>query len=302
MTLWWQWAVAALIWPGLLGGTLLGWLFMWLERKLAARLQRRFGPPFMQPLYDFFKLIGKQTVVPAGVDVRVFYALPLAAVAASLAALALLPLPGNPLGRAATDAIVLLYLLEVPALCDVLAGFVTRNPYGQVSAAREALLALGYNLPFLAAVIALAVSAGGFQLDTLVGRPWSWIHLAAAIAFLVSLPARLKSNPFSISNAEQEILAGAHTEYNGTPLALFELAHALEFTALVGLFAVLFTPTLGDPLAYGVALAGVALGVVVLIGLIATMTARIRVDQALRFYWRWGLVAAVAVFAVLLIS
>ena len=199
--------------------------------------------------------------------------------AAGVCALALIPAPGNPLPPFSGDLIVLLYVLEVPALCEVLAGYVSRSIYGQVSSAREALLLLGYNLPFLAALIALAVHAGSFELSAVVAAPWSWVRLAAAIAFLLAIPARLKSNPFSIPNAEQEILAGAYTEYNGAPLALFELSHALELTALVGLFAVLFIPAGGGLLARSVVYLAVSVLVVAVVSALSAGTARLKLTR-----------------------
>ncbi len=154
---WWRDAIALLVWPGLLGGAVIGWLYLWIARKLMARLQGRQGPPFYQPFFDFIKLLSKQTVIPGGVNRLVFFALPLASVIATTSALALIPAPGNLVRPFAGDLILLLYLLEMPALCDVLAGYVSRSLYGQVSAAREAILMLAYNLPFLAALIALGI-------------------------------------------------------------------------------------------------------------------------------------------------
>ncbi len=295
---WWGDAFALLVWPGLLGGALLGWLYVWIARKLTARLQGRQGPPFYQPFFDFVKLLGKQTVVPGGVNRIVFYALPLASVIATASALALIPAPANPVRPFAGDLILLLYLLEMPALCDVLAGYVSRSLYGQVSAAREAILMLAYNLPFLAALIALGIHAKSFSLSAIVALPVGPVHLIAALAFLLALPARLKSNPFSIPNAEQEIVAGAHIEYNGVPLALFELSHTLEVVALVGLFVVLFLPRAANDLVAGalyLLLGAVLMG---LVTLLAASTARLKVHQAFRFYWSWGAVAAVLAFIV----
>ena len=65
------------------GGALLGWLYLWIARKLTARMQGRQGPPFYQPFFDFVKLVGKETVVPGGVNRAIFYALPLASVIAT---------------------------------------------------------------------------------------------------------------------------------------------------------------------------------------------------------------------------
>lgn len=288
---------STLLWPGLIGGALLGWFYLWMGRKLSARLQGRQGPPFYQPFFDFVKLMGKKTVVPGGVNTAIFYGLPAAGLLSAIIALALIPVPGNPIQPFSGDLIVLLYLLEMPAICEVMAGYVSRSLYGQVGAAREAIMTLGYNLPFLAAVIALAIHAGSFNLHELASAPLSWVHLAAAVAFLIAIPARLKSNPFSIPNAEQEIVAGATTEYNGVPLAFFELAHGVELVALVSLFSVLFIPAISN-LAGGLAVylvVGVIL--VALVTVLAVATARLKMNQAFRFYWLWGALAAVAAFA-----
>jgi len=116
------------------------------------------------------------------------------------------------------------------------------------------------------------------------------------------VPARVRRNPFSISNAEQEIVAGAMTEFSGIPLACFELAHNLELVAAVGLFAVLFLPTVGDPvLAAGLYLCGSML-LVVLVALTASATARLKVHQAFRFYWSWGALASVAALVLAVIG
>jgi NADH-quinone oxidoreductase subunit H len=289
--------LAVLVWPGLIGGAVLGWFFLGVYRKLMARMQGRRGPSLLQPFYDFVKLLGKQTLVPEGVRPVLFYGLPLISMAAMVCALGLLPAPGSPAtGSFAGDLIVLLYLLEVPALCDVIAGYSTRSLYGEVSAAREALLSLGYNLPFLAAVIALAMHVGSFRLSDLVSAPIGPVHLMAGIAFLLAVPARLKSNPFSISNAEQELVAGTHTEFNGVPLALLELSHGLEITALAGFFAAICSSAVAAPaLALGLYLL-VSLAVVVLLTLVGAVTARLKVQQAFRFYWTWGALAAAGAF------
>jgi NADH-quinone oxidoreductase subunit H len=294
----WRYAAAVLVWPGILVAAPLGWFALWFVRKLTARLQGRQGPPFMQPFWDVMKLLGKRTVIPTGVSSSAFHALPLIALASVAAALAIVPMPGNPVPSLPGDLVLLLYLLEVPVLCEVLAGYVTRSVYGQVSAMREAILSLGYNLPFLASVIALAQSAGSFNLQALQTASYGPIHLLAAIGFLMALPARLKTNPFSIPNAEHEIVADAHIEYNGAPLALFKLSHALEVVLLCELFAVLFVPRLPWGLPAAALYLGVGLGVLALVTLLANSTARVRLNTAFRFYWLWGgLVSGAAVVA-----
>jgi NADH-quinone oxidoreductase subunit H len=301
MSDWWRILVAVFIWPGLLGGALSGWLFLWLNRKLMARLQGRKGPPFYQPFFDFVKLMGKETIVSGGTNRIVFYALPLVALVSMVFALALLPIPGNPLHSFNGDLILLIYLLEMPALCEILAGFVTRSLYAQVGATREAILSLGYNIPFLTALIALAVHAKSSSLHEIVTAAPGPALVFVALAILLSVPARLKSNPFSIANAESEIVAGILTEYNSKPLAVFELVHGLELTALAGLFGVIFLP-FAHNFVSGLAIYIIcALLLIFLTTGLAAATARLKVQHAVRFFWSWGAAAAVLAIVVAVI-
>jgi NADH-quinone oxidoreductase subunit H len=293
----WRDFLALLVWPGLAGGALLGWFFMGLNRKLMARMQGRRGPPLFQPFYDFAKLMGKDTMVPTQFRRSFFYGLPLVSAAAVVWALSLLPVPGNPSSRSFPgDLILLAYLLEMPALCDVIAGYSSRSLYGEVSAAREAVLSLGYNLPYLAAIIALAMQVGSFRLRDVMGSAVGPVHVAAGAAFLMAIPARLKSNPFSIPNAEQEIVSGAHTEFNGAPLAMLELGQGLEIVALAGFFSMLFIPKAANSFAIWALYFLISTAVVVFMTLLAASTARIKVHQAFRFYWTWGALAAAVAF------
>jgi NADH-quinone oxidoreductase subunit H len=297
-----SYAFALLVWPGLIGAMLLGWLYMWIARKLTARMQGRKGPPFYQPFWDFVKLLGKKTTVPSGVNRTLFHALPLASLAAVGLALVLVPIAGNPVESFPGDVVLLLYLLEVPVLCDVLAGYVSRSLYGQMSSMREALLTLGYNLPFLAAIIALAQNAHSFSLSALQAAPFGLVHIFAAIAFIMAIPARLKSNPFSIPNAEQEIVAGSHIEYNSVPLAFFELSHALELVLLSDLFLMLFVPQSFSPAVLVAVDALVSIALVALVSLLAATTARLKMKAAFRFYWTWGALAAAAAIVAAMIQ
>lgn len=293
---WLRVLINLLIWPGLLSGTVLGWMLLWFGRKITARLQGRQGPPFFQPFFDFWKLIGKKTVIPAGASPFVFYALPVISLLSVTAALALLPVPGGSAISFEGDLVLLIYLLEMPALMDILAGYVTRSVYAQVGSAREALLILAYNLPFLSALIALGLQLKTFQLTAFAAAPVSLVTILTAVALLLALLAQLKINPFSIPNAEQEIVAGIHVEYNGLPLALFELTHALEAATLVGLIGSLFLGAVSPVWLKVVVLLLAAVVVVFLANGIAASTARLKVQHAFRFYWSWGILAAVLVF------
>ena len=103
-----------LIFPGLLFAVPAAWFFLWVERKAVARMQGRIGPPFMQPFFDFIKLLGKSTPPRSGIGGMLMRAWPLIAVSSAAGAVGLLPvLPAS--GGFQGDLILLLALLELPS-------------------------------------------------------------------------------------------------------------------------------------------------------------------------------------------
>jgi len=285
-----------IIFPGLLYALPLGWLMLWVERKATARMQRRIGPPFFQPFYDFIKLLGKRTPRPQGPEGYLLSALPVLAVGSLAGTLALLPV--IPQGSGFTgDLVLLVALLELPSICSVLAGFASRSLFGQVGATREAVLSAAYNLPFLMAIVALGASTHTWNLAGLVQTvPWA-VRLLAVLAILLCLPAKLRINPFSQPNAEQEIYAGPLTELGGAQLALWELAHGMEWVALTGLVSCLLLPPTGLWALDILLFVACSLLLVVLLAALAAATARVQVNRAAQFYWRWGLAAGILAMA-----
>jgi len=284
-----------LVFPGALFAIPMSWLMVWLHRKVNARLQGRVGPPFYQPYYDFVKLLAKHPVPRPALQRTVMYGLPLLAVASTLGALALLPVvPGS--GGFAGDLVLLVALLEFAPLCSVLAGYVSRSLYGQIGSTREAVLGVVYSLPFMIALFALSSAAGTLSIGDVATQP-SWLVKAPAlIALALCLPAKLRLNPFSVPNAEQEIYAGSLTEFDGPSLALWELAHDLEWVALVGLWIAIALPLAGvSPVVQAAVFAVALLAVVPVLSLVASGTARLKLAQAARVFWQWGLgISAIA--------
>jgi NADH-quinone oxidoreductase subunit H len=281
-----------LLFPGLLFAVPAAWFFMWVERKAVARMQGRIGPPFMQPFYDFVKLVGKQTPQRPGVAGLLMKAWPLIAVSAAAGAVGLLPvLPAS--GGFEGDLILLLALLELPSMCIIAAGFSSRSIFGEIGSAREAVLSVSYNVVFLLAIVSIAASQHTFRLEALAHLPVSPLQIMGVVALLVCLPAKLHLNPFSLPNAEQEIYSGPMTEYAGPELAMWELSHGLEWVAGTGLVATLIAPHV--TLAWLSVLLFIALSfaIVMLLSVVAAATARLQIDTTVRFYWRCTLIFAV---------
>jgi NADH-quinone oxidoreductase subunit H len=226
------------------------------------------------------KLLAKQPVARVAAEKWLLTSLPLLAVGAMLGALALLPVFSSETGFVG-DLVLLVGLLELPPLCMILAGYASRSIYGEVGATREAALSIASNVPYLAALVAMAAAAGSLHLS----------QIAVATPWLVRLPALL-----TILLCLQEILAGPLTEFDGRQLALWELAHGLEWVALTGFVATLAVPLRSSHLFFDfLGFVLISLALVLLLNLLAAATARLKLWQATRLLWRWAsLLAAVA--------
>jgi len=285
-----------LIFPGLLFAVPVAWLFLWIERKAVAMMQGRIGPPFMQPFFDFIKLLGKDRPSRSGVGGLLMVCWPLIAVSAAAGAVGLLPvLPSS--GGFEGDLILLLALLELPSMCIIAAGFSSRSIFSEIGSAREAVLSVSYNVVFLLAIVSIAASQHTFRLETLALLPASPMRYLGVLAILVCLPAKLHINPFSLPNAEQEIYSGPMVEYAGPELAMWELSHGLEWVAATGLVATLVGPHVVFWWLGALIFVALSFAIVLLLSVLAAATARLQIDTTVRFYWQCTLL-----FAVLAIS
>jgi formate hydrogenlyase subunit 4 len=288
-----------LLFPGLLFAVPAAWLFLWIERKAVARMQQRIGPPFLQPMFDFFKLLGKSTPSRKGVDGLLLRAWPLLAVSAAVTAAGVLPvLPSS--GGFEGDLIFLIALLEIPPLCLIVAGFTSGSMFGEIGSAREAVLTVAYNIVFLLAIFSIASSQHTFRLEALAQLPVTPVRYLGLLAILICLPAKLHVNPFSLPNAEQEIYSGPMTEYAGPELAMWQLSHGLEWVASCGLVATLAVPQFSHWTSNVLIFVALSLLIVLLLSVVAAATARLAIDTTVRLYWRFALVFACLVIVALL--
>ncbi|MCX7750321.1 MAG: NADH-quinone oxidoreductase subunit H [Candidatus Bipolaricaulota bacterium] len=303
-----------LLWQGaavLVGGGLLGLVYKGLDRKLAARMQARIGPPLRQPFLDLGKLLVKETVVPKDAVGWLFRAMPFLALVASFTVLLYLPWGPFPavLGRYG-DAILVLYLLAVPAVAMALGGFASGSPLAVVGAQREIVMLMSYEFPLAVAVVGVVwrLSTLGvgpaFSLGTIAAAPlWGQVGPLGVIGLailaaclLIVTPAELSKIPFDIPEAETEIAGGLLVEYSGTYLALFYLADAAKTVAMAALVVILFAP-------YGIAgalgLTGAGAQAVdllfhllkifavmfVAVTTVRVAMARLKIDQVARGFW-----------------
>jgi len=285
-----------LVFPGLVFAVPAAWFFMWVERKSIAMMQQRIGPPFMQPYYDFMKLMGKQSPVLPGFAGKMMKAWPALAVMTLLASLALLPTAPHGVGFAG-DLILLATLLELPSIFSIIAGFTSKSLFGEVGSAREAVLGVANSILFLTALVMIALSAHTFRLSEIATAAPTPMRVLGIIAILACIPAKLRLNPFSTANAEQEIYAGALTEYAGPDLAFWELAHGLEWMALTGLVACIAIPPSGNLVLDICSFVLTSFLLVLVFAAISAGTARLTLNYSVRLYCTWGLVLIVLGFS-----
>ncbi|MGA1820728.1 MAG: DUF6079 family protein, partial [Thermoplasmatota archaeon] len=242
------------------------------DRKLAAWLQARVGPPIRQPVWDTFKLFQKENIVPERAVPWAFNGAPLLAFVVSMVILLYLPL--GPVGlRGETsgvedwftpmlggygDLILLIYLMAIPGLMMSIGGFASGSPLSTVGAQREMVMMMSYELPLAVVILAMAwrfthVDLGGmnvFSVETFVKVPlWNEVGvlgifglmLLAGVFFLI-IPSELSKIPFDAPEAETEIGGGIIAEYSGTNLAMFYLADAVKTVAFTALAIAIFFP------------------------------------------------------------
>ncbi len=277
-------------------------LFEGIDRKVHARMQKRIGPPIIQPFYDFIKLFNKERIVPMTASSRIFTAIPLIAAAASILGAAILLASLLLETGIGGDLILVLYLLAMSSVMVMVGGSSSGNPYGAIGFSRKMTMLIAYEMPMLISIVSVALICNSLayydvvsaQINAKLLLAFSRPSMAvAAVTFLLCIPAAADAVPFDISEAKTEIVHGPLVEYGGPFLALFKLAKAASNFALTLLVATLFffLPALFDGsvlLGVGAVLLSLAIALIfwlLMITIPRTIFARLRIGQAFRFYW-----------------
>lgn len=248
----------------IMGFLLTGFAYMTLfERRVIARLQSRVGPNragpggFLQPVADGLKLIFKEDIVPAQADRLLYLVAPIVAVVPAFITFAIVPVgPTITLfGREVTLYLVdiniaLLYFFGLGSLGVygvVLAGWASNNKYSLLGGLRASAQMISYELGLGLSVLGVVLLTGSLSLvdivDAQAGGRWFVIpQLVGFILFAITMVAETKRAPFDLPEAEQELVAGFHTEYSGMKFALFYMA---EYMAMITISAVAITLFLG---------------------------------------------------------
>lgn len=313
-----------LLFPGLLFVSAAGLLVAGFDRKVLARMQRRIGPPIMQPFYDFFKLIGKETIVPHSANRYVFIGAPIVGFISLVVMMLFIPICGWSALSGSGDLIIILYLLTIPAVALIVAGACSGSPYAGVGISREMVTMISYELPLILVFLAVAKLVGGDTLTFAFKDISAWqagngpiiAHISmipAALAMLLIIPAEVGSQPFDVAEAETEICEGPLVEYSGTPLAFFKLNTSLKMFIMTALFTSLFLGGFSCENWFGGAVPKVICLlinglIVVIISILLTLicmtlihasAARFKIEHLFKFYWT--IVSGLALISLILV-
>jgi len=309
-------AVYILLFPGFVFLLLYALFFQYIDRKLAARMQHRVGPPLFQPLADLIKTLGKEVIDPKDVDRGAFDAAPLIALASVMTAFLYIPVLGaSPLAFSG-DLILVLYLLTLPTLTLFVMGWLSRNVFACMGGIRTVTQLFIYEVPFFLVMLAPALMAGSWSVSEIVAwqqtHPWcAFLQPIGFVIALIALQAKLERTPFDIPEAETEIVAGPWTEMTGQRLALMKLAFDVSLVTGSALIVALFLGGPEFPWALSPAwLAGLAgfalfltktLAVLFILASIKVATGRIRLDQLNDIGWKYIASAAILQVALVLV-
>ncbi|HSM55793.1 MAG TPA: NADH-quinone oxidoreductase subunit NuoH [Candidatus Sulfomarinibacteraceae bacterium] len=226
-------------------------LLIWVERRLLAVWQDRYGPnrtgPFglLQPLADVIKLMSKEDWIPPFADKPVFILAP--AIIFSTALLSFAVVPFGP-GIAVADLnIGLLFFLAMSALgvySVILAGWSSNNKYALLGSLRAAAQMLSYEVFMALSLLGVVILAGSLNLREIVEAQRNmWFVVPQFLGFIIFMIAGLAEThrlPFDLPEAESELVAGYHSEYSGMKFGMFFAGEYVAVTLVSAMIVTLF--------------------------------------------------------------
>ena len=285
-----------------------------IERKVVGRIQVRFGPNrvgpfgFFQPLADVIKLILKEDIVPAQADRPVFTLAPMISLVVAFAAFAVIPF-GNVLSvfgwsvplRVADVNVGILYIFAVSELGVygiVLGGWASNNKYSLLGGVRSSAQVISYALAMGMSIVGILIITGSLSMEAIVRHQsgfwigflprWNiFVQPVAFVLYVLAAVAEVNRAPFDLPEAEQELVAGYHTEYSSMRFAMYFMA---EYINMITVSAVAATVFLGGWNGWNIAgglpwfLLKVAAYMYFFIWLRATLP-RLRYDRLMKFGW-----------------
>jgi ech hydrogenase subunit B len=253
--------ILLIVFAPVIGGLIYGF-----ERIMRARMQRRIGPPLLQPFYDFLKLADKRKMLVhsthAFLGIVHFFSL--------WFALAVLLLGGDLI------LVIFLHLLSTSLL--ILAGYSTRSIFSHLGANRTAISILAYEPILILIAVSVFMLTGSFDASSIFSYHGSLFYKMplAFIALLLILPIKLKKSPFDVAEAHQEVVGGVELEFSGI---FYEAVYTAKWLDQVFCYTLVYLFGANNPV-LGL---GLVLFTFLLVNALDNSSARVSYKQMLRF-------------------
>ena len=298
-----------------------------LERKLSAWMQDRIGPNrvgpwgLLQPLADMLKLLMKEDVIPGHVNKFLYVLAPGISVFTTMLAFAVVPFGPVPSNLSATDGqfpyiiapgidLGMVFIFAVGSLAVygiILGGWASNNKYSALGAMRASAQVVSYEIPLGMSVIGLALLTGSMSIEKILLHQanagiwgWNiWFQPLACVIFFAAAMAEAQRLPFDLSECEQELVGGWHTEYSGMKWALFFLGEYTHVITISFLTSILFfggwhfpgiaesgSNYLGSTLVKMLVLMTKSFAFIVVIQMLRWTIPRFRFDQLMGLAWK----------------
>ena len=224
---------------------------IWLERRLLALWQDRYGPnrvgPFglLQVLADMIKIFFKQDWVPPFSDRAVFILAPAIVMVAVLLSFGVIPIaPGVVVADLNIGLLFFLGMSSLGVYSIVLAGWSSNNKYALLGGLRGAAQMISYEVFMGLSLMGVVMMAGSFNLGDIVAaqeRMWFFIpQFVGLIVFIIAGLAETHRLPFDLPEAESELVAGYHSEYSGMKFGMFFVGEYLAITLISAMIVTMF--------------------------------------------------------------
>ena len=291
-----------LIFPGGLFLICISLLISGIDRKLVARMQRRIGPPILQPFYDMLKLLKKEVIIPKDSNKKIFKLVPIIGLISVCIIPIFIPIFNNTYLNFNGDIIFIIYLLTISAISLIVSGINSSSVFGDIGASREVVLLSSLELPMVISVLAVCIFSGkvlniensflmsNIYLAQLNGGSFLFALklIPAAIGFLMVIPGEAGVIPFDMAEAEMEICEGSLVEYSGVYLGMLKLVQIAKSFIMSALFVSLFlSSNISDFMFLNIIIFLIETFIVMFfsITIVRTIFARLRINHALKFYW-----------------
>jgi NADH-quinone oxidoreductase subunit H len=293
---WWHWLFFTVVLIAFVLTIVMGAIYI--ERRGLGRMQSRLGPnrtgPFglLQAVADAVKVLLKENIVPDKADKLVHWLAPVIAFAPVLMIFAVVPFQNGAL--LADLNIGILYVVAISSIATVgvfMAGWGSSNKYSMLGAMRNVAAVVSYEIPLVLAVVGVVMVTGSLSMNQIVlaqDIPFILLQPLGFLLFFAAGCAEINRSPFDLMEADQEIVAGFHTEYSGMKFAMFYLVEYAEAIAISAIITTLFLGGWRGPLLppWLWFILKVLIVFFFMVWTRATLP-RVRIDQLMAFAWKF---------------